>query len=130
MKAILAITASAVCVLGLVSCDVRRGITNYEDLATQLKADLGFNHGSSYVKIDGKGQEVFTIESTVSEGVFDRLGVREGDIVMDVSILEFYEHLETHRGGSYTFSVVGGGDGPSLANRHKRMISITIPSKR
>jgi len=130
MKSILAIAVSATCVLGLISCDLRRGIENYEAHAQQLNVDLGFDHGSPYVKIDGKAQEVFTIESTVNEGVFDRSSVREGDIVMDVSILEFYENLEAHRGRVYTFSVVEGGDGPALAKRTKRPISVTIPPKR
>jgi hypothetical protein len=130
MRAILAITVSGVSLIGLLSCDLRRGLKNYEEHAPQLRADLGFDHGSPYLKIDGKAQEVFTIESTVTEGVFDKSGVHGGDIVMGISILEFYEQLETNRGDRYTFSVVEGGDGPSLVSRTKRAISITIPPKR
>ncbi|MCG8602484.1 MAG: hypothetical protein MI807_20225 [Verrucomicrobiales bacterium] len=130
MRSILAIAVFATWVLGLISCNLRRGIENYEANAQQLKSDLGFDHGSPYVTIDDNAQEVFTIESIANEGAFARSGVREGDIVMDVSIREFYDQLEAHRGGTYTFSVVEGGDGPALPNRTMRTISVTIPSKR
>ena len=109
---------------------MKRGIENYGNNSPLLKYDLGFDHGSPYVKVGGEVREVFMIDSILPGGVFDRSGVLRGDIVMDVQILEFYEHLERHRGGNYIFSVVEGGDGPEFGKRTKRTISVTIPPKR
>lgn len=107
--------------------DFPPGTRNYEANADALCRELGFVHGSPYVRIDGKPKEVFTIASVQVGGPFHEAGVTSGDIVVGYQILMFYIGLENARGRNFTFEVVDGGDGPSIDSRTKRSITVDIP---
>ena len=97
-------------------------------LGPGLAKDLGFSHGSPYVRCGSSYCEVFTIESVTSGGEFDRAGFRAGDIVCDLSITQFYMLLHQRRGQEITIRVVEGGDGPPLDQRTVRNITFTVPA--
>lgn len=95
-----------------------------------LEKDLGFTHGSPYVKIgDSKwGTEVMTLEKISPSGVLGKAGIKEGDIPLDnLSITEFYRKLDRSRGKKVTIMVVPGSDGPSLTERPMRTVTFEVP---
>jgi hypothetical protein len=99
-----------------------------ERVGGQLRSELGFEHGSPYVRCGGiTRREVFTIESVRSGGVFERAGFHNGDIVVGMSITEFYRVLQSKRGDDVMISVVDGGDGPALSERPVRQIRFRVP---
>lgn len=96
-----------------------------------LEKDLGFSHGSPYVKIGDSrwGTEVMTLEDIKPGGVFDQAGVKEGDILLDdLSITEFFRMLERSRGKTVTIKVVPSGNGPPLKQRPIREVIFEVPS--
>jgi hypothetical protein len=95
-----------------------------------LEKDLGFSHGSPYVKIENSqwGTEVMTLERIDPSGIFAQAGIKEGDIPLDdLSITEFYRMLERSRGKEVTIMVVPGGDGPALNERLVRTVTFKVP---
>lgn len=99
-------------------------------LGKPLEDDLGFRHGSPYLRCGDSIQEVFTIEAIVPGGIFDQAGIRDGDIVMGPSITGFYKLLHRNRGKEVTVHVVDGGDGPSLDDRPQRRIAFVVPANK
>jgi hypothetical protein len=97
-------------------------------VGVSLNRELGFTHGSPYVRCGGEVREVFTIESVTPGGVFDRAGFRKGDIVRGLSFTEFYKLLHRNRGRDVTIEVVDGGDGPPLDQRTSQAITFTVPA--
>jgi len=101
-----------------------------------LKWELGFQIGSPYYTIGGeKGVELFVIESVAPGGIFDKARVRSGDFPVAPpgereSFNEFFRRLEEARGGTATFDVVNGGDGPELEHRTRRTIRVNVPAAR
>jgi hypothetical protein len=98
-------------------------------LGKPLESDLGFAHGSPYIRIDGARQEVFTLHPTPG-GTLAAAGVRDGDIPLDFGITGFYKHLYRNRGAEVTIRVVDGGDGPPVNQRAVRAIVFRVPPAR
>ena len=92
-----------------------------------LGTELGFTHGSPYVRCGQSEREVFTIHSVEPAGVFAQAGFTDGDIVVGMSITQFYRTLHHRRGEEVTVSVVDGGDGPALSERRVRQLRFTVP---
>jgi hypothetical protein len=92
-----------------------------------LDTDLGFTHGSPYVRCGESEREVFTIHSVQPDGVFAQAGFTNGDIVVGMSITQFYRTLHHRRGEEVTVSVVDGGDGPALSERRVRQLRFRVP---
>jgi S1-C subfamily serine protease len=111
----------------LSGCDFPPGKKTYDKYASSFQVDLGFMHGSPYIRLGDDVREVFTIEQVVQGGVFDNAGVRPGDIVLSHQILSFYSELNESRGETFQFSVTDGVDGPPIAARSRREIEIFIP---
>jgi hypothetical protein len=105
----------------------------YNAHAKALQEDLGFVHGSPYIRVKWRllSQEVMTFEQVRPEGPLARAGIREGDIVADKSLwyVGFYRMLEAARGKEVVISVVAGGDGPPLTKRPVRKVSVFIPAR-
>ncbi len=100
----------------------------YQDfIGAGLNSELGFTHGSPYVRCGDREQEVFTIESVAPGGAFDRAGFCDGDIVVGTDITGLYRELHRNRGREVTVSVVEGGDGPPLAERPVRKLCLAVP---
>jgi hypothetical protein len=95
-------------------------------LGPALERELGFAHGSPYVRLGERRQEVFTLHPTPG-GTLAAAGVRNGDIVRDFSITGFYKHLHLSRGSQVTIRVMDGGDGPPADRRAVRTISFSVP---
>lgn len=103
-----------------------------ETIGQALRAELGFDDGSPYVKINGEYREAFTVENVTPGGIFGRAGFREGDIIVHPhgrSIPAFYRMLDAKRGNTVTVTVVDGGDGPPLDQRPTRQIQFRIAEK-
>lgn len=98
-------------------------------LRRALNEDLGFQHGSPYVKLGPSriGTEVLVLEEVAPEGVVDRAGGKQGDIVLGFSTAELYRFLERSRGTKVSLRVVLGGDGPPLNMRPIRELSLQVP---
>ena len=94
-----------------------------------LEVDLGFRHGSPYVRCGESEREVFTIEVVQPGGVLDRAGFQNSDIVVGMSITGLYRTLHRERGGEVTVPVVDGGDGPALSERRVRQIRFRVPQR-
>ena len=97
-------------------------------IGSELNRVLGFTHGSPYVIVDGSGEEVFVLHPTAN-GIMDKAGVEDGDIVLEHSITGFYRQLHEYRGSTLTFTMAEGGDGAAIASRPKRTIELSIPNK-
>lgn len=97
-------------------------------IGSELNRVLGFTHGSPYIIIDGSGEEVFVLHPTAN-GIMDKAGVEDGDIVLEHSITGFYRQLHEHRGSTMTFAIAEGGNGAAIASRLKRTIELSIPKK-
>jgi len=98
-------------------------------VGSTLAADLGFTHGSPYVRCGDGEREVFTIHSVQPGGVFAQAGFTNGDIVVGMSITQLYRTLHRRRGGEVTVSVVDGGDGPALSERRVRQLRFRVPPR-
>jgi hypothetical protein len=98
-------------------------------LGPSLNADFGFTHGSPYVRCGTTKREVFAIHSVQPDGVFALAGFTRGDIVVGMSITQFYRTLHRGRGGEVTVSVVDGGDGPALSERRVRQLRFQVPKR-
>ena len=96
-----------------------------------LRRDLGFAHGSPYLRNTRGMVEVLTIESVAPGGLFDQAGFQKDDIVVDdVSISEFYKLLERARGGEpVAITVVSWSDKQPLKDRPRRQIVVRVPSQ-
>jgi hypothetical protein len=92
-----------------------------------LDTDLGFTHGSPYVRCGENEREVFTIHSVQPAGVFAQAGFNNGDIVVGMSITQFYRTLHHGRGKEVSVSVVDGGDGAALSERRVRHLRFRVP---
>jgi len=130
-KSILTLTllliGSATICLGIVSAKLIFASVEYFRHAAALHSDLGFKHESPTLQLGGRIEEVFTLERIRPGSVLDRAGVRNGDIVIDMDITEFYRRLQAARGSRMSFKVVRGGDGPPLAQRYPRSITVHVP---
>ena len=95
---------------------------------TLLRKDIGFKHGSPYIKLGDSNKEVFTLHPIGKDSAMLKSDVKSGDIVYNYSsIIEFYKALEAHRGKTIKFPVVDGGDGPPLKDRQQRIIELNVP---
>jgi len=106
-------------------------IRGYDRYATNLRRDLGFDHGSPFVLLGTERKEVFTLHPTTPASLLARAGVSSGDIVVDDfghSIPRFYSELENARGRVYRFRVATGGDGPPLRERLHKIIEVRVPN--
>jgi hypothetical protein len=99
-----------------------------EHLGKLLERDLGFRHGSPYVRCSGSACEVLTLEAITPGRIFDQAGFREGDIVKGLSITGFFKLLHKNRGKVVTVCVIDGGDGPPLEERPERLITFSVPA--
>ncbi len=119
-----------------------------------LQADLGFEGHSPWVYDGDELVEVLAIREVVADGVFDRAGLKSGDIVVSVElrqneerwraeyaedrgnfITRFYELLERGRdGGTIVITVVRDADDLDderpLKDRPKRECVLTIKLQR
>ena len=98
-------------------------------LGSQLERELGFTHGSPYLRLGDDSREVFTLHPTPG-GVLADAGIRDGDIVLGHTITNFYRLLHERRGSSVTVRVTDGGNGPPIAQRPIRSVTFSIPSLR
>lgn len=105
----------------------------YKAHAKALQDDLGFVHGSPYIRVKGHwfSQEIMTFEQVRPNGPLGQAGIREGDIVADESLwyVGFYRMLEAARGKEVVISVLPGGDGPQLRKRPVRRVSVFVPAR-
>ncbi len=99
------------------------------DLGPALERDVGFAHGSPYVRFGERREEVFTLHP-VPGGLLAIAGVRSGDIVREFTITGFYKHLHQNRGSDVTLFVMDGGNGPPAAQRAVRKIVLRVPPGR
>src|SRR5205807_8053739 len=100
-----------------------------EHLGTSLERELGFRHGSPYVRCGGSARAVFTIEAITPGGRCDQAGFRDGDIIRGQSITGFYKLLHRSGGKEVTVRVVAGGDGLPLCERPERRITLAVPAR-
>ena len=98
-------------------------------LGKPLESELGFAHGSPYIRNGESRLEVFTLHP-VPGGALATAGVRNGDIPLDFGITGLYKHLHRNRGSEVTIRVVDGGDGPPLEQRTVRNIVLRVPPAR
>jgi hypothetical protein len=94
-----------------------------------LERDLGFEHGTPYLDSGGSAVEVVAVESVVPGGVFDRAGLKSGDVFPGMTVDELFQQLHDSRGGTVTLRVLSGGAAP-LDRRPERAISFVVPDGR
>lgn len=117
----------ALAILVAATTIMARGLYYQDRIGRELSRNLGFTHGSPYVRCGDRDREVFAIESVEPGGAFDRAGFRDGDIVVGTDITGLYRELHRNRGREVTVSVVEGGDGPPLAERPVRKLCLAVP---
>jgi hypothetical protein len=99
-----------------------------ERLGQPLERELGFQHGSPYIRFGSTRREVFTLHPA-PDGVLARAGVRDGDIPIDFSITGFYKHLYRSRGSQVTVRLMDGSDGPPKSKRAIRTATFYVPAQ-
>jgi len=100
--------------------------TKYQtELGPQIRGKFGFAHGSPYIKAGDKHIEVFTIHPK-TDGLLHKAGFKDGDIVVDQTITDFYKMLYHAKGKVVEIKVVDGGDGLPIAQRKTRTISFKV----
>jgi hypothetical protein len=119
--------------LALVAYIVAEALYYQVFLAPTLERDLGFRHGTACVP-DPLGTRVYisapAIRSVVYGGVFDRAGIRAGDVLPDLSNTGLFKRLHRHRGRTTELAVVDGGPGPAFSWRPRRLVQVTIPPRK
>jgi len=119
----------SVVAIGLLCARSQRDAEFYQLHGVRLQRDLGFKHGSPYVRVGGSTREVMTIDEVVPDGPFARAGIQPADIVLDPkSIDSLYRALEGARGATLQITVVPGGDGPPLEERQARTLTLEVPT--
>lgn len=101
-------------------------------LGLELMRDLGFREGAQYLPAGGiLGHEsAVAIVEVVDGGVFDRAGIRAGDVLPDDSHSSLFRTLHRARGRTAELTVVDGGPGPSFHLRQRRLIRVDVPPRR
>lgn len=97
-----------------------------ERLGDALRRDLAFRHETPLIMSGSERREVFALYPEW-DGAMARAGVEEGDIVVRMSVTEFYRLAESSRGLAFVFTVVAGGNGIPLRNRERRMVVLSVP---
>jgi len=121
-------TLALLLIIHLVSARFEEEGEFYSAHAAQLQRDLGFVHGSPYVRLGSFSQEVATIAVVTPGGPFARAGLQSGDIlVTPKSSIELYRLLEAARGGIAKIAVVRGGDGPPMDERPINVVEVSVP---
>ena len=95
-------------------------------LGGDLRRDLAFRHETPTIMSGSEREEVFALYPEVG-GAMDRAGVEKGDIVVSMSVTEFYRLAANSRGLAFGFSVIEGGNGVPLAHRKPRLVILPVP---
>ena len=85
----------------------------YDAYADGLRRDLGFSHGSPYIRAGDRTIEVLNLFPTSPDSPLAKAGLSEGDIVFDDfrrSVPRFYLEMHNARGKIFRFRVADGGD--------------------
>ena len=104
-------------------------------IGSPMEKELGFTHGSPYVRAGDHNIEVLTFEHVTPSGIVGRAGIQNGYIPISLagethlSISKFYRLLEAARGQTVEIKVVSGGDGDILASRPAQTVTLEIPDK-
>jgi hypothetical protein len=108
-------------------------ITFFWEMGTQavllpsVERRIGAEIRSPELKLGGEGHEVMAFEN-VGPGACARAGIMEGDIIVSHrTIGQLCRLLRGPKGTQVTVEVAPGGDGPPLAERVKRKVTITLP---
>lgn len=96
-------------------------------LGDRLRRELGFAHGSAYVRCGRTWEGVVTIASLAPGGVFAQAGFREGDILKGLSFSGLYKILHRCRGSEIRLTVIEDGNDLPLGQRPERQITVYIP---
>ena len=104
-------------------------------VGSPIEKELGFTHGSPYVRSGDRKFEVFTFEQVAPSGIFGRAGIRNGYIPVSVAgethlgSTKFYRLLEASRGQTVEIKIVPGGDGDEIASRPVQSVTFEMPEK-
>lgn len=104
-------------------------------VGTPIKNELGFTHGSPYVRAGDRTIEVLTFEQVSPSGIVGRAGIQNRSIPVSVAgktrlgCTTLYRILEASRGQTIEIKVVPGGDGEDIAFRPVQSILVEMPEK-
>jgi hypothetical protein len=98
-------------------------------LGPGLERDLGFKHGTRYIRCGRTLCRLLAIQALTPGGPFAQAGFRVGDIIIGPSISGFFRILHRGRGSEARLTVVDGGDGPPLNQRAKRELLVQVPCR-
>jgi len=99
-------------------------------LGRDLERDLGFRDGAAYLRVGRRMHAAVAVEEVVEGGVYDRAGIRRGDVLPDASHSDLFQLLHRHRGREVVLSIVDGGAGPPFCQRPRRLHRLLVPSRR
>jgi hypothetical protein len=96
--------------------------------APHLERDLGF-HAAVAVHPGFPGRETFHIVSVVPGGVFDRAGIRSGDVPLHIhhGSGDFYGLLRDHRGRQVEVRVLRISSGPTDSFPVEQSCNVLVP---
>ncbi len=94
-----------------------------------LEKELGFSYGSACLPSSGLAgyTSSLALVSVVDDGIFDRAGFRQGDVLPDESVIGFFRTLHRRCNQVTELAVVDGGPGPPFHGRPRRMIRFVVP---
>ena len=104
-------------------------------IGSPIEKELGFTHGSPYVRIGDRAVEVLTFEQVAPSGILGRAGIQNGSIPVSLAgetrlgISKFYRLLEASRGQTVEIKIVPGGDGDIIASRPVQSVTFEMPDK-
>ena len=118
---------AAILGLGASSAWDRYQHTLYQgEYGPELQAEFGFDHASAWIQAGDEKVEVFTIHPFPG-GYMDKIGFKDGNIIISCSITEFYKMLYTERGRPISVDLVEGGDGLPIESRKIKTIQFLVP---
>lgn len=94
----------------------------------EIEKELGFTIDFPRFRAGDENVEVIAIHP-VPNGYMDKIGFRDGDVILSHTVTEFYKTLYTKRGETTSVDVVDGGDGLALSARKVRARKFLIPPK-
>lgn len=98
-------------------------------LGPALERDLGFRHGSTYLRVGRRLHSAVAVEAVSDGGVFARAGFRAGEVLPGVSHTDLFKLLHRHRGRVAELTVVDGGEGLPFYERPRRVLRFSVPPR-
>ncbi len=111
---------------------VLMGLTFYHsyyqgDIAKYFDQKLVIKFGTPVIQVRGSQKEVAMIRLENDESPLYTVGIRNGDMLADISLTRFYRLLHHNRGKKVSISFIDGSGEMQEGKEKIKQITITVP---